>query len=242
MATLLGESSKPQQKEPGIIDDFMYGSNVATAHVYIRLGFLRKVYGILTAQILLTVGVCALFMINESVQNYVQQSQWMLLVGFIGTMGVLIGLMVYRHETPTNYFLLGLFTIFESYSVGVLVTFYQVHSVIEAAILTFGVTLALTVYTLQSKRDFSSMGAALFAALWILLLALFLQMLFPSELMDKAISVGGALLFSLFIIFDTHMLMHKLSPEEYIVAAINLYLDILNLFIYILRLVGDRKN
>ncbi|KAJ8302116.1 hypothetical protein KUTeg_021103 [Tegillarca granosa] len=204
MATLLGESSKPQQKEPGIIDDFMYGSNVATAHVYIRLGFLRKVYGILTAQILLTVGVCALFMINESVQNYVQQSQWMLLVGFIGTMGVLIGLMVYRHETPTNYFLLGLFTIFESYSVGVL--------------------------------------GNLFAALWILLLALFLQMLFPSELMDKAISVGGALLFSLFIIFDTHMLMHKLSPEEYIVAAINLYLDILNLFIYILRLVGDRKN
>ncbi|KAJ8301869.1 hypothetical protein KUTeg_020856 [Tegillarca granosa] len=176
MATLLGESSKPQQKEPGIIDDFI---------------------------------------------------QWMLLVGFIGTMGVLIGLMVYRHETPTNYFLLGLFTIFESYSVGVLVTFYQVHSVIEAAILTLGVTLALTV---------------LFAALWILLLALFLQMLFPSELMDKAISVGGALLFSLFIIFDTHMLMHKLSPEEYILAAINLYLDILNLFIYILRLVGDRKN
>lgn len=39
------------------------------------------------------------------------------------------------------------------------VTFYQVHSVLQAFVLTMAVTIALTVYTLQSKRDFSSMGA-----------------------------------------------------------------------------------
>ena len=41
----------------------------------------------------------------------------------------------------------------------IVVTFYEVHSVIEAFMLTFAVTSALTVYTLQSKRDFSSMRA-----------------------------------------------------------------------------------
>ena len=52
----------------------------------------------------------------------------------------------------------------------------------------------------------------------------------------------GAALFSLFIIYDTHMLMRRLSAEEYIFAAINLYLDILNLFLHILRILGnDRK-
>jgi len=61
-------------------------------------------------------------------------------------------------------------------------------------------------------------------------------------MMDKAIGVGGAFVFSLFIIFDTHMLMHKHSPEEYIVASVNLYLDILNLFLHILRILGERKN
>ena len=60
--------------------------------------------------------------------------------------------------------------------------------------------------------------------------------------MERAISVAGAIVFSLFIVFDTHMMMHKLSPEEYILAAINLYLDILNLFLHILRLLGDRRN
>ena len=69
-----------------------------------------------------------------------------------------------------------------------------------------------------------------------------LQIFFPTELIDKAISVGGALLFSLFIVFDTYMMMHKLSPEEYMLAAINLYLDILNLFLHILRILGDRRN
>lgn len=61
-------------------------------------------------------------------------------------------------------------------------------------------------------------------------------------MVDKLISIGGAILFSLFIVFDTHMMMHKLSPEEYMLAAINLYLDILNLFLHILKLLGEQRN
>jgi len=75
----------------------------------------------------------------------------------------------------------------------------------------------------------------------VLIIAGFMQIFFQSELMDLAISIGGAVLFSLFIIFDTSMMMHKLSPEEYILASINLYLDIINLFIYLLRIFGKRE-
>ena len=54
---------------------------------------------------------------------------------------------------------------------------------------------------------------------------------------------AGALIFSLYIVFDTQMMMggnHKysLSPEEYVFAALNLYLDIINLFLYILVIIG----
>ena len=53
----------------------------------------------------------------------------------------------------------------------------------------------------------------------------------------------GALIFSLYIVYDTQLMMggkHKyaLSPEEYIFAALNIYLDIINLFRYILLIVG----
>ncbi|XP_052065517.1 protein lifeguard 4-like [Mytilus californianus] len=225
-----------------IVDDFMYGSNVATAHVYVRMGFLRKVYGILSAQILLSTIVAGVIYSSSTATEFVQTNNWMLLIALIGSLGLIFALMVYRHQTPTNYILLTAFTVMEAYSVGVVVTFYEVQSVIEAFMLTFAVTAGLTIYTLQSKRDFSSMGAGLFAALWILIIAGIMQLFFPSPMMDKAIGIGGALVFSLFIIFDTHMLMHKHSPEEYIVASVNLYLDILNLFLHILRAIGERKN
>lgn len=64
----------------------------------------------------------------------------------------------------------------------------------------------------------------------------------PSEVLHLGIAVLGAIVFSCFIVFDTHMLIHKLSPEEYIVAAINLYLDIINLFLEILKILDAMKR
>lgn len=70
-----------------------------------------------------------------------------------------------------------------------------------------------------------------------------MQIFFWSETLEFVLSIGGALVFCGFIIFDTHMIMHKLSPEEYIMASVNLYLDFINLFIYILRIMqAARKN
>lgn len=63
-----------------------------------------------------------------------------------------------------------------------------------------------------------------------------------SEILDRALAFGGAVLFALFIVFDTSMIMHKVSPEEYIMASVNLYLDILNLFLHILRILGQAKR
>ena len=58
---------------------------------------------------------------------------------------------------------------------------------------------------------------------------------------------AGALIFSLYIVYDTQLMMggkHKysLDPEEYIFASLNLYLDIINLFLFILRIVGSSNN
>lgn len=52
----------------------------------------------------------------------------------------------------------------------------------------------------------------------------------------------GAFLFSGFIIFDTQMIMKTLNAEEYIVGVINLYLDIINLFIEILKILDAMKK
>ena len=89
----------------------------------------------------------------------------------------------------------------------------------------------------QTKRDFSNLYAVLCTGLMVLILGGFLQVFFGNELTDTALAVGGAFLFSLFIIVDTQMIMTRLSAEEYILATIQLYLDIINLFIEILKIL-----
>ena len=62
-----------------------------------------------------------------------------------------------------------------------------------------------------------------------------------------AYGAAGALVFMVYIVYDTQLMIggkHKysLDPEEYVFAALNLYLDIINLFLYLLSIIGASKN
>jgi len=229
-------SKQNQPQEP-------FTNTFVQSKVSLRLGFIRKVYGILSAQLLLTTLVGAFFMYNEAAKVFIQSSPNLLYMGCFLSFGLLIALHVKKNETPTNFYLLIAFTLVEAYTVGFVVTLYDSFVVLQAFGLTVATVLSLTIYTFQSKRDFSSWGAGLFSMLWILILCSIMQIFLQSEMVDTVMAGAGALLFSAFIVFDTHILVHKLSPEEYILGAITLYLDILNLFLEILKILGkNNKN
>lgn len=81
-----------------------------------------------------------------------------------------------------------------------------------------------------------SLCYSLFCGLMVLMLGGFMAaFVSPSSSFQLVFAIGGAILFSLFVIVDTQLMMHHLSPEEYITATIQLYLDFINLFLYILR-------
>eukprot|EP00877_Chromochloris_zofingiensis_P014722 jgi/Chrzof1/9503/Cz04g05170.t1 len=117
-----------------------------------------------------------------------------------------------------------------------------------AVTITAGITVGLAVYALRTRTDFTTKGGLLVSLLLALILAGFLGIILRSPLLDVLISAGGAALFGAYIVFDVQMLAggkhtsHQLSPDEYVAGAITIYLDIVNLFIYILRLVGERNN
>ncbi|XP_008146980.2 protein lifeguard 4 isoform X1 [Eptesicus fuscus] len=234
--------SDPRYPRSSIEDDFNYGSCVASASVHIRMAFLRKVYTILSLQVLLTTVTSAFFLYFESIRTFVHESPALILVFAIGSLGSIFALILHRHKHPLNLYLLFGFTLLEALTVACVVTFYDVYIILQAFVLTTAVFLGLTMYTLQSKKDFSKFGAGLFAVLWILCLSGILRLFFYSETMELVMAAVGALLFCGFIIYDTHSLMHRLSPEEYVLAAINLYLDIINLFLHLLRFLEAAKK
>ncbi|XP_014228405.1 protein lifeguard 4-like [Trichogramma pretiosum] len=226
-----------KEGQENIENDFAYRNNVQNASVKIRMAFIRKVYSLLSVQLLMTVIIGSIFCMVSPVKLYVSQNVWPVMVSFFLTFGILIALHFKRKEHPTNLILLACFTMVQAFTIGIVVSLYDVVLVIEALFITLAVVIALTAFTFQTKRDFSSMGAALFSLLCVLIIGGILQIFIQSSAMELLICVGGALLFSLFIIFDTQLIMKTLSPEEYILATINIYMDILNLFLYILRIL-----
>lgn len=90
------------------------------------------------------------------------------------------------------------------------------------------------------------MGGILFVALLILLMFGITMMIWPSNAGRLVYACLGALLFSVYLVYDTQLLIggehHKysISPEDYVFAALTLYLDIIQLFLMILQILGSR--
>ncbi|KZT66348.1 UPF0005-domain-containing protein [Daedalea quercina L-15889] len=243
-----GPSSGPGgiYDQPGfddIPDDFKYGTTVSDSALEIRNAFVRKVYSILFCQILATCIVAGGISRSDETIFWVQTHMWSFYIPLFGTL-INLGLLFWkRHSHPANLILLSTFTLFEAFTLGVTVAFFNPTIVLQALLITLGVFLGLTLFTLQSKYDFSGMGGWLFGGLVALMMTGLVGIFIPfSRTMDMIYAGGGCLLFSGYVVFDTYMITKRLSPDEYIMAAISLYLDFINLFINILRLLNDMNR
>lgn len=199
---------------------------------------------------------------SEGYKNWIRSNEWMMWVSLFGAIGFMVGdvmnavirerglltlaqLLTFwkRKSYPTNLLFLGGFTALEAYSISVVVSFYQVRIVLQALLLTLGIFFALTLFACQTKYDFTSWIPYLFGGLWALIIFGFLAAFFPGNSTTELIYSGlGALLFSAYILVDTQLVMRHYHVEEEIAAAIALYLDIINLFLSILRILNSQQN
>lgn len=223
-------------------DDFNYGVDVKSSNVSVRMDFVRKVYSILSAQLLLNAVVGGVMLYNETLQIWTQNNYWTLILSIVFSF-ISLGVTIWqRRSVPLNFWCLALFTLFESYTLGATVTFYDVQVVVQAVVITTGVFVGLTLFTLQTKYDFTGLTPWLVGSLWLLIITSLVSLFLPfNTVFDLVVAIISALVFMGFILVDTQNLF-SLSPEEYILASITLYLDVINLFLSILRILQDLKD
>ncbi|KAI5860636.1 transmembrane BAX inhibitor motif-containing protein [Durotheca rogersii] len=247
-ATDAGSSSAglfaaPRSSEDNIPDDFKFGGSVAEATVDIRNQFIRKVYTILTAQLLVTAVVSGLSFWSLDYKIWIQSHPALVWLSLIGSLGFLLLTYWKRKSYPTNLLFLSGFTLFEAYAISVVVSFFETRIVLNAVILTGGIFVFLTLFACQTKYDFTSWMPYLFGALWGLLLFGFMMIFFQNSSTGELIYGGlSALIFSAYILVDTQLVIRKHHVEEEIAAAISLYLDIINLFLAILRILNSQSS
>ncbi|KAL9601610.1 MAG: hypothetical protein Q9219_002444 [cf. Caloplaca sp. 3 TL-2023] len=238
--TLLGQ---PRSEDDNVPDDFKFGGSVAEATLPIRMQFVRKVYSILTVQILATMALSSVSYWSTSYKNWIQSNAWMMWVSLFGAIGFMLLTFWKRKSYPTNLLFLSGFTALEAYSISVIVSFYQTKIVLEALIITSAIFVALTIFACQTKYDFTSWMPYLFGGLWILIIFGFMAAFFPANsTVELVYGAVAALIFSGYILVDTQLVMRHYHVEEEIAAAISLYLDIINLFLAILRILNSQQN
>nr|XP_029735858.1 protein lifeguard 1-like isoform X1 [Aedes albopictus] len=209
----------------------------------IRKAFIRKVYLILTVQLAITMAFISLFMYHKPARIWTMENPWVGTIAFV-TMFVVLIIMAccgeMRRKTPHNFIFLAMFTAAQGLMLGIVATAYDSNEVLKAVGITCAICVGLTLFSFQTKWDFTVMGGFLFVGLLVVFIFGIIVAFFPGSAASSVYSACGALLFSLYLIYDTQLMIggnHKysISPEEYIFAALNLYLDIINIFLFILR-------
>ncbi|CAN6452772.1 unnamed protein product [Victoria cruziana] len=144
----------------------------------LRWGFIRKVYGILATQVLLTTFVSAVVVLYSPINQALKDSPGLLLGFSLLPLLLMFPLYIYQQKHPLNFIFLGFFTTFLSLSVGVACANTEGEIVLEALILTSAVVCSLTGYTfwaVKRRKDFSYLGPILFSGLILLIVTGLIQ-------------------------------------------------------------------
>lgn len=220
----------------------------------IRSQFVSKVFSILFVQILVASVIIAWFTLHDETRHYMQQYGATYLyvafgVAFV-TLLILTCVQSTRRNFPTNFILLTVITISFALIAAITAARFQTITVLCAFGTTAFATLVLILLAKYSPFDITTCGCALCVLLLVhlisaILLTVILVPLGYAKTASIFIAAGGALLVSLYMVFDLQLIMGgrslEISPEEYIMASLTLYIDIINLFQYMLILFGSRE-
>jgi modulator of FtsH protease len=156
--------------------------------------------------------------------------------------GLLFGLYAAKKKAGINLMLLFGFTFVSGLTLAPLLTNILgmaggASIVANAFMLTTVAFGGLSLFAMNTKRDFSAMGKMLFITLIVVVVASLINIFLGSPIMQLVIASISAILFSAFILYDTQNIIRG-QYETPIEGAIALYLDFLNLFVALLQILG----
>jgi len=219
-----------------------------------RRDFIRRTYTILIGQLSFFFGFIAFVAFYEPAKDVVKENLWafmfpgMLIV--ISTMYIFCCCMDMLLRSPANYVILCLITIGYTCVLMAAAVSYKPIIIAMAIGITMGLFLLLTLFACMCKVDFTKWVMAVTVVLLVLILAgILASILVPLKyvgFVDIAISSAIALVFCMYIVIDTQMLMdnkkYSMDTDMEVFAAIMLFIDVANLFMFILAILGYIDN
>lgn len=218
-------------------------------------GFMSKVYGWMCVGLATTAAVSYYFSpeMNPALMKTIS-SNFLILLAFIAAQ---FGILMYmtwnyaRLSYATMSVLFVLFCALQGVSLAPVLYVYTGASVLYVFVIAACMFATMALYGSLTNADLSSMGNILFMGLIGLMVANLINMFFQSAGFDMVIASFGVGVFAMLTAYDVQNLkkysqMVLASPQETgkfaLLGAISLYLNLINIFLYLLRLFGDKRN
>jgi len=191
---------------------------------------------------------CVISCTSTSFANFQKTNVFLLVIAVILSIVLPIVIVCMREtmsKVPTNYIILSLFTVAQAYLISNVCSMTSPSIVLMAAVMTTGIVIALTIYAATTKTDFSMQGGLFFLLGSAFFLLIIFGLFSSNGFWGVLFCCIGAIIMGLYFIYDIQIIMktHKvgLSIDDYILGAFILYVDIANMFLILLSLLGDKR-
>lgn len=226
-----------------------------------RLAFVRKVYALFTGSVVLSaVGAMLALNLGAGSSEIVVQGTPVPplvalvagspLIAMIAMFGLVFGASAVRKVRGLNVvalfgmaFLLGVIfapSLFVAQLYAGLGATLSENPVRDAFLLSVAMFGGLTAYVAISKKDFSYLGGALSMGFFIILGGILLNLFIGSSVLSLALASVGLILFGGYVLYDTSRILRS-QERSAIGGALTLYLDFINIFLFLLRILGSRR-
>ncbi|MEJ7760216.1 MAG: Bax inhibitor-1/YccA family protein [Gemmatimonadaceae bacterium] len=207
-----------------------------------RATLVRRTYSLVFVSVLFTIAGAMFALSQPRLMQAVAAHPF---IAMAATFAPLIMALRAKDAFPANIGLVLLFTFVEGVFISPILYVYgqqQPGLITQAAVLTIGAFGVLTGYAFVSRRDFSAWGSFFVVGLWVLIGTSLLNLFFRNPAMDLWLAGVTVLVFSGLLVYDTWRIRNVYGPNDYVAAAVQIYLDLLNIFLGLLRVLGGRRS
>jgi FtsH-binding integral membrane protein len=211
-----------------------------------RATLVRRTYALVFASIVVTILGAGFAVTQPQLLNAVYRHPFLTFICAL----VPLWMAMRNHRTfPQNLGFTFLFTFIEGIWISPLLVFYermQPGVLGQAGLLTLTTFGVLSLYAVLSRRDFSAWGGFFTIGLWVLIATSLLNMFFRNPTASLWLAAGTIFVFGGLLVFDTWRIVRSgvYGEDDYVPAAVQIYLDLLNIFLAVLRLLsaGNRRS
>jgi len=218
-----------------------------TSQTEIVNSFLRKVYFWVAIALLIS-GIAAAITISSAALLSIVLSGWLIPIIIIElALVIIISWAIDKISKEVAVVLFILYSLFTGFTLAIIFLLYTLGSVVMVFFLTAVIFLLMSIVGYVTKKDLSRLGPILFIGLIGIIIAMIVNMFLRSPMMMYIVSIIAVVIFIGLIIYDTQRLKKMAlrvgrNADKYaIVGALSLYLDFINLFLHLLRLLGKRR-